>query len=68
MSNDSTVSPPSKSICYQDPGKPIAETVIMNSCQMTGQYVWIYQDNIKSGEDCPILEICEIQVFGKYQS
>ena len=30
---------------------------------MTIRFVWIYQDNILDGP-CPMLEICEVQVFG----
>ncbi|XP_078330011.1 receptor-type tyrosine-protein phosphatase alpha-like [Crassostrea virginica] len=63
VSNDSTTRPP-KFICYQDKRKTISETVITNDCKSTGQFVWVYQNNTKSNETCPILEICEIQVFG----
>ena len=39
-------------------------TVIERDCEKTAKYVWIYQDHISPGDICPILEICEVQVFG----
>lgn len=65
MSNDSTQRPP-KLICYQDTRDEINVTVIDNYCKATGQFVWIFQNNTKTDQTCPILEICEIQVLGKY--
>lgn len=65
VSNDSTERPP-LSICYQDTRETIGESEIENDCKTTGRFVWVYQNNTKDSEPCPILEICEIQVFGKY--
>ena len=61
-SNGSTLPPP-ENTCYQDPGGNTLPTIIQNDCEMTSQYVWIYQNNTLDGP-CPILEICEVQVFG----
>lgn len=55
--------PPPENTCYQDPGGNTLPTIIQNDCEMTSQYVWIYQNNTLDGP-CPILEICEVQVFG----
>lgn len=39
-------------------------TVIERACEKAARYVWIYQDHIAPGDICPILEICEVEVFG----
>ena len=62
VSNDSNVPPP-ESICYQDPGNTVLDSILQNDCERTAQYIWIYQNNTFFGQ-CPILEICEVQVFG----
>ena len=61
-SNGSTLPSP-ENTCYQDPGGNTLPSIIQNDCEMTSQYVWIYQNNTLDGP-CPILEICEVQVFG----
>ena len=61
-SNGSMV-PPLENACYKDPGGTTLPTIIQNDCEITSQYVWIYQNNTLDGP-CPILEICEVQVFG----
>ena len=61
--------PSSESDCYKDPKtvKPLP-TVNENDCMRTARYVWIYQNNtLQSGDVCPMLEICEVQVFGKFE-
>nr|XP_022306194.1 neurogenic locus notch homolog protein 1-like isoform X2 [Crassostrea virginica] len=60
VSND-TVLP--ESSCYTDPGNVTLPTIIEKDCVRTTRYVWIYQNNTLDG-DCPMLEICEVQVFG----
>ncbi|XP_078327529.1 uncharacterized protein LOC111116790 [Crassostrea virginica] len=65
VSNDSALPPPESS-CYTDPKivKPLP-TLIEKDCVRTARYVWIYQNNtLQSGDVCPMLEICEVQVFG----
>nr|XP_022311339.1 receptor-type tyrosine-protein phosphatase alpha-like isoform X2 [Crassostrea virginica] len=62
VSNDTNVPPP-ESICYQDPGNTVLDNILQNDCERTAQYVWIYQNN-KLDYPCPMLEICEVQVFG----
>nr|XP_022312542.1 protein draper-like isoform X1 [Crassostrea virginica] len=62
VSNDTTLPPPESS-CYTDPGNVTLPTIIEKNCERTVRYVWIYQGNALEG-DCPILEICEVQVFG----
>ncbi|XP_052695386.1 adhesion G protein-coupled receptor B1-like [Crassostrea angulata] len=62
VSNDTTV-PTSRSSCYTSSKYDAMPTIIEKECKRTTRYVWIYQDQTSSGEKCPILEICEIQVF-----
>ncbi|XP_065938287.1 protein draper-like [Magallana gigas] len=64
VSNDTTVPPPESS-CYNDPGNVTLPTIVEEDCETTAQYIWIYQSNISHFSDpCPILAICEVQVFG----
>nr|XP_022312496.1 uncharacterized protein LOC111117633 [Crassostrea virginica] len=62
VSNDTASNPP-ESFCYKDPGNVPLPTIIEEDCERTARYVWIYQKNKLDG-DCPMLEICEVQVFG----
>ena len=64
VSNESTWT--SSLICYQDPGNTTLPDIIEKECHMTGQFVWIYQDNKVVGP-CPMLEICEVQIFGRFR-
>ena len=61
--SNGTALPPPESSCYTDPGNVTLPTIIEKDCERTARYVWIYQDNTLDGI-CPILEICEVQVFG----
>ena len=54
--------------CYTDPGNVHLLTILENECVETSQYVWFYQNHTVYGEYSPILEICEVQIFGKYNS
>lgn len=63
MSNDTT-KPPLES-CYTDPETVTLPTILEEDCVRTAQYIWIYKPNIlDQGDNCPILEICEVQIFG----
>lgn len=65
MSIDTNVPPPESS-CYTDTGIVTLPTIIEEDCERTARYIWIYQSKKSGyGDDCPILEICEVQVFGK---
>nr|XP_022312499.1 multiple epidermal growth factor-like domains protein 10 isoform X2 [Crassostrea virginica] len=71
VSNDTSLPPPGSS-CYTDPGNVTLPTIIKKDCERTARYVWFYQDkgNVWIYQDkghkkeVPMLEICEIQVFG----
>ena len=65
VSNDSDA--PAET-CYSDPGNVNLPTILVNECVATSQYVWVYQTHTAPGEYSPILEICEVQIFGKYNS
>lgn len=64
VSNESTLT--SALICYQDPGNTTLPDIIEKECHMTGQFIWLYQDNIMLGP-CPMLELCEVQIFGRFR-
>lgn len=49
-------------VCYSD-NSGILPTVIEAGCKVLARYIWFYQAQSQSGE-VPILEICEVQVFG----
>ena len=63
VSNDSDV--PART-CYTDPGNVLLPTIIENECVATSQYVWFYQTHTAPDVNSPILEICEVQIFGKH--
>lgn len=65
VSNDTNVPLP-KSSCYTDSGNVTLPTIIEKDCERTAQYIWIYQSNKPGSDPCPILEICEIKIFGTY--
>ncbi|XP_062614400.1 scavenger receptor class F member 1-like, partial [Saccostrea cucullata] len=50
-------------ICYQDDGKTILPPIIEQQCKGVAQFVWIYTN--KTFIDGAVLEICEVQVYGK---
>lgn len=50
--------------CYKDPKSQNLSSIIEKECRATTQYIWFYQP-YKSPDDCaPMLEICEVQVYG----
>ena len=53
-------------VCFTDPGNVTLPTVIEKDCERTARYIWIYQNNSWDWH-CPMLEICELQVFVKWQ-
>lgn len=64
MSSDA-IKTPSGSTCFKDQNNNELATISEAPCEGLGQFIWIYQSEIsKYGEKCPILEICEVQVFG----
>uniref|UniRef100_A0A8W8NUH6 protein-tyrosine-phosphatase n=2 Tax=Magallana gigas TaxID=29159 RepID=A0A8W8NUH6_MAGGI len=63
VSNDTSVPPPESS-CYNDPGNVPLPIIVEEDCERTARYIWIFQSNKPHVEPCPMLEICEVQVFG----
>ena len=52
--------------CYKvtDPGDP--PLIFRKDCSVTGQYVIVYNDVKRSTDACPILELCEVEVYGEF--
>lgn len=68
VSNTSNVSPiKSTSACFIDDMSHILPTVIQEDCKKTTRYVWFYQPHVRDAK-VPVLEICEVQIFGKMTS
>lgn len=61
VSNTSDVQPNSTKVCFTDTSNQLP-IIIEEDCKSTTRYVWLYQQHPRNG--VPILEICEIQVFG----
>lgn len=69
VSNTSDVPPGSTEACLTDNSSSTLPTVIQEDCKRTTKYVWFYQPKVISWNDkVPILEICEVQIFGKLKS
>lgn len=65
VSNVSNVSPSSTDVCFTDYSSSTLPTVIQEECERTARYVWFYQPHVRNLNDkVPILEICEVQIFG----
>lgn len=67
VSNSSDVPPGSTDACFTDDTSATLLTLIQEECTKTTRYVWFYQPH-KRDSSSPILEICEVQVFGKLTS
>lgn len=66
VSNSSNILPNSTDPCFTDISSGVLPTVIEKDCEKTTRYVWFFQTNKRGHADtAPILEICEVQVFGK---
>lgn len=66
VSNTSDVTPGSTDVCFADDRSSTLPTLINQDCEVSARYVWFYQTNVyESTNHVPILEICEVQVFGK---
>ena len=52
--------------CYMDDGElPYPPLEFRKGCTVTGQHVIIYDDVKYYKDPCPILELCEVEVYGK---
>eukprot|EP00105_Crassostrea_gigas_P019607 XP_011438156.1 PREDICTED: multiple epidermal growth factor-like domains protein 11 [Crassostrea gigas] len=63
VSNSSDVPPGSTDACFTDDTSATLLTLIQEECTKTTRYVWFYQPH-KRDSSSPILERCEVQVFG----
>lgn len=59
-----TNEPPPRSKCYTDPGNVRHNITTEVDCERIARYIWIYQSNKPDRDRCPMLEICEVQIFG----
>lgn len=67
VSNSSNVPPGSTDACFSDDISDTLPTVIQKECKKTTRYVWFYQPHVRdSSVNVPVLEICEVQIFGKF--
>ena len=72
--SNSSVLPPPENSCFTDTDNVTLPNIIENDCERTARYVWFYRDNDESysfltdyfNRPNPIIEICEVQVFGMY--
>lgn len=67
VSNSSDVPPGSTVVCFTDDMSHTLSTVNQKDCTKTTRYVWFYQQHVGDAT-VPVLEICEVQVFGKLTS
>lgn len=69
VSNTSDVLPSSANVCFTDHDSSTLPTIIQKDCKRTTQYIWFYQPHVRDSQyNAPILEICEVKVFGKMTS
>ncbi|KAK3106627.1 hypothetical protein FSP39_023983 [Pinctada imbricata] len=56
------------SACYQDTSQPYPELYQNNTCNSTGRYVRVVQENKSELEALPgpLLELCEVEVYGNF--
>lgn len=59
-----TNEPPPQSTCYTDQGNVQRNITTEAECERIARYIWIYQSNKADRDRCPMLEICEVQIFG----
>lgn len=65
VSNVSNVSPGSADECFTDDMSQTIPSVVQEECKKATRYIWFYQTHIIDSYS-PILEICEVQIFGKF--
>lgn len=67
VSNTSDVPPGSSEACVIDNSSSPMPTVIQEEYKKTARYVWFYQQHFGDWDvKVPNLEICEVQIFGKF--
>lgn len=59
-----TNEPPPQLTCYTDQGNVQLNITTEAECERIARYIWIYQSNKADRDRCPMLEICEVQIFG----
>lgn len=64
VSNVSNIAANATVACFNDHSSLTLETIIQEECKKTTRYIWFYQRQ-KYYSFAPILEICEVKVYGK---
>lgn len=59
-----TNEPLPQSTCYTDSGNVQLNITTEADCEGIARYIWIFQSNKADRDSCPMLEICEVQIFG----
>lgn len=66
VSNTSDQTPDATDACFIHPSSSISQTIIQKDCKRTTRYIWFYQPHGRDSRNgAPILEICEVEIFGK---
>lgn len=67
VSSTSDVPRGSAEACFTDNSSSPMPTVIQEEYKKTARYVWFYQQHVGDWDvKVPALEICEVQIFGKF--
>lgn len=53
-------------VCFTDSRTVYNSTVLLDECKRTTRFIVIYQNHKSKYDSAPILEICEVQVYGDY--
>lgn len=64
VSNVSNIAANATVACFNDHSSSTLKTIIQKECKKTTRYIWFYQRQ-KHYTDSPVLEICEVEVYGK---
>lgn len=67
VSNTSDVFPGnSTDVCFTHDSSRMSQTIIQEDCKRTTRYIYFYQTHATDSRNgAPILEICEVEIFGK---
>lgn len=64
VSNAANVSANQTDECFIDSSSSqLSNDVIENNCEKIARYIWFYQPHRRDAK-APVLEICEVQIFG----
>lgn len=55
-------------VCFTDSRTVYNSTVLLDECKRTTRFIVIYKNHKSKYDNSPILEICEVQVYGDYST